>query len=944
MDQPRSPLLYATSPQVGFSFISAEVSPVPLRGASEQKRFTLQDSPFLVSPIHGAADIFGDHSAARDSLPPSPPLKPSPAAPAAAAPTSRGGVDVSTPPRAVAFTAVSPYGTPYACLQYSDVAEAQSRSFWYRTGTDPRYASHDDVLYPLHRDASYSNPWHLTNGISPHTMGQWDDLTLPQWVPCASGPQDTWKEKHFPRWRHYRSNPVVAPRMEPRGSASTLAPPSQRSPEVKAAVHYSMPSSGSPSPSRATQGVGGASQKSEDTTPTSHVAWSLSDFEVGHKIGEGQFGQIFLCKERASGQAVVIKSIMKDQILSQGLLQPLRQEIELQHTAGLLSPYILRLHAYFWDDQRVFLVLEYADGGNLQDFIRQQPSHCIPEDDVRRLAKELLMAVDVLHACGIVHRDIKPENILLHEGKLKLADFSCAASLGEGGGLGSTPSLFSQQTTSSYPNSRQRRYSLCGTWDYWAPEVMSRRGGDTKADMWSVGIVIYELLCGYTPFEQLAPLEAQQRIGIGEVGGLPHNLSREARSFLRALLCVDESERLNTKEAMAHPFLTQETVDGEEDYSSLLAGYGPPPPPVFATPVGTRYLESPTSNATPCVRLSALSPSEAKDVCRSTTSSQDNRSASESTLPELLGTHAPPSAGGLSQGYHEAATSARLLGAAQGARAIPSIEINYGDVTLSSSSSVALEDSARQAAICAVHTSILNLSAMTADDSLDRDEKSLLILPHHHSMMRSPDPAVTEPALIARGQKSHPSRSSSEEFSHGPTLSYPRSYSNISHGLRSSSSEVPEDILSAKCISADNSRVVASNAKNSPRVMMTHHQLQHRSSHAGRQLSFSESDSDEELKMWALSEQHHSVAATNSESKLVLSSDDFNFHMRRRDLKQVHSHPSCSTSTPETSGSSTFSCTILISQPAALDCLSNDGDDDDESSSHNDSNDTIYAN
>ncbi|PWV07817.1 putative protein kinase [Trypanosoma cruzi] len=264
--------------------------------------------------------------------------------------------------------------------------------------------------------------------------------------------------------------------------------------------------------------------------------WSLDDFDIGRKLGEGRFGKIYLAREKRTKCAVVIKCLSKDMIRYHGLAHQLRREVELQEYAGRCHRHILRLFAYFWDDVRVFLVLEYADGGNLQTLLDTRTQHRVSEEEARRILRPLLSALAFLHERDIIHRDVKPDNILFKAQAVKLADFSWAVRLDR-----------------RVPQ-HSRRYTLCGTMDYLAPEQISRRGCTTKADVWALGILTYRMLCGNLPFEHLSAWELCARITRGNVQ-YPTHLSMEAQNFMESLLCVDEASRLSCEEALKHPFI-----------------------------------------------------------------------------------------------------------------------------------------------------------------------------------------------------------------------------------------------------------------------------------------------------------------------------------------------------------------------------------------------------
>ncbi|CAD2221340.1 Protein kinase domain/Protein tyrosine kinase, putative [Angomonas deanei] len=264
--------------------------------------------------------------------------------------------------------------------------------------------------------------------------------------------------------------------------------------------------------------------------------WSLGDFDIVAKVGEGRFGKIYLAQERQSGFGVVLKCISKEMILYNDLLVQLRREIELQSYVSRHCKNALKLFAYFWDADRVFFVLEYADGGDLLNFMKVKEITTLPETLFRSIARDILTALSFMHRHNIYHRDIKPENILMCDDTAKLADFSwCVRSM-------------------------SRSYTICGTLDYLSPEQVEQRGVSSASDMWSFGVLCYELLVGRVPFADDSPSETCRKIVSG-VMEFPDQLSEEAASFLRALLVVDEEKRLSAAEALQHTFLNPTPAD-----------------------------------------------------------------------------------------------------------------------------------------------------------------------------------------------------------------------------------------------------------------------------------------------------------------------------------------------------------------------------------------------
>jgi serine/threonine protein kinase len=203
--------------------------------------------------------------------------------------------------------------------------------------------------------------------------------------------------------------------------------------------------------------------------------WTLADFDIGRPLGRGKFGNVYLCRLREANFIVALKVLQKGQLMKAGVEHQLRREIEIQ--AHLRHRNILRMFGYFWDEKRVYLILEYAPKGELYKELTRRGR--FSERRGAMYVASLAAALDYMHGKHVIHRDIKPENLLLgYRGEIKLADFG-----------------WSVHAPSS------RRTTLCGTLDYLPPEMIENKEHDHSVDNWSLGVLAYEFLCGAPPFE-----------------------------------------------------------------------------------------------------------------------------------------------------------------------------------------------------------------------------------------------------------------------------------------------------------------------------------------------------------------------------------------------------------------------------------------------------------
>jgi serine/threonine protein kinase len=204
------------------------------------------------------------------------------------------------------------------------------------------------------------------------------------------------------------------------------------------------------------------------------------------------------------------------------------------------------------DENRYFLVMDYVQGGNLSMMIQIQ--HHFSELHVQAIGRSLLFAVAEMHRLSLGHFSLSPENILLRAGtttnEVVLCDFGCALDLRFSRGTGSGTNSVSNPVGSS-----PRYGALC----YAAPELL---GNDQEyglaADLWSVGVILYELLCGRLPFEDVSKRALKDKISAGKfkfTGSEWHIVSRSAKQFISSLLHPDPQVRLTVGEALGHPWI-----------------------------------------------------------------------------------------------------------------------------------------------------------------------------------------------------------------------------------------------------------------------------------------------------------------------------------------------------------------------------------------------------
>jgi hypothetical protein len=251
--------------------------------------------------------------------------------------------------------------------------------------------------------------------------------------------------------------------------------------------------------------------------PTANL--SLADFDFLQVLGTGTFGRVRLCMYKATRQYYCMKILRKQTIYRYKQMEHIKNEKNI--LKDLKHQGIVQLFSTFNDDQHLYLLMEYVPGGELFLYIRKYGK--LDERTVKFFAAELVLILEHLHEMQIVYRDLKPENILLDErGHIKLTDFG-----------------FSKVVV-------DRTWTMCGTPDYLAPEVISGRGHNAAVDWWSLGVLIFEMLAGYPPFTDNSTLVLFEKIRNADSLPLPQHFSREAQDLIRKLLTIDPSRRLGS--------------------------------------------------------------------------------------------------------------------------------------------------------------------------------------------------------------------------------------------------------------------------------------------------------------------------------------------------------------------------------------------------------------
>lgn len=274
-------------------------------------------------------------------------------------------------------------------------------------------------------------------------------------------------------------------------------------------------------------------------------------YNLGRKLGHGQFGTTFLCVEKETGKEYACKSIAKRKLLTRDDIEDVRREIQIMHHLAGHSN-IISIKGAYEDAVAVHLVMELCTGGELFDRIAKRGHYT--ERKAAQLARTIIGVVEACHSLGVMHRDLKPENFLFvneqEESLLKTIDFGLSVFFKPG-------EIFTDVVGSPY---------------YVAPEVLRKCYGP-EADVWSVGVIIYILLSGVPPFWAESEQEIFQEVLHGDLNfssdPWPH-ISESAKDLIRRILVRDPKKRLTAHEVLCHPWIQVDGVAPDKTLDSAV--------------------------------------------------------------------------------------------------------------------------------------------------------------------------------------------------------------------------------------------------------------------------------------------------------------------------------------------------------------------------------------
>jgi protein kinase A len=249
--------------------------------------------------------------------------------------------------------------------------------------------------------------------------------------------------------------------------------------------------------------------------PKGKVNSKLDDFDRIKTLGTGSFGRVLLMQHKTSKEYYALKILDKLKVIKQKQVEHTLNEKKVCYSMDF--PFVVNLKFHFKDNSNLYMVLEFVNGGEMFTHLRKMGR--FSEEHAKFYAAQVCMAFEYMHSMDVVYRDLKPENILIdNQGFLKITDFGFAKRI------------------------KGRTWTLCGTPEYLAPEIILSKGYNKSVDWWSLGVLIFEMSAGYPPFFADQPIQIYEKIVAGKIR-FPNHFSANLQDLIKNILQTDVTKR-----------------------------------------------------------------------------------------------------------------------------------------------------------------------------------------------------------------------------------------------------------------------------------------------------------------------------------------------------------------------------------------------------------------
>lgn len=261
---------------------------------------------------------------------------------------------------------------------------------------------------------------------------------------------------------------------------------------------------------------------------------STQDFDQIRTLGTGSFGIVFLVRDITTFTYHAMKVIEKSEVIKKKNVKQIHLEKKILQCSNF--PFVISIDFTCKDNLYLYFILPYEAGGELYTLIKRLG--VLSEPLSLFYASQMVLALEYLHHCSVIHRDVKPENILISKsGYIKLGDFGFCKIV------------------------KNRTWTLCGTPEYLAPEIIVSKGYTYSVDWWATGVMIYEMCAGYPPFYSSDPMKLYEKVLAGQFKS-PECMTNTCKSLVKGLLEVDPTKRLGSLKAgvydiKSHPWFNE---------------------------------------------------------------------------------------------------------------------------------------------------------------------------------------------------------------------------------------------------------------------------------------------------------------------------------------------------------------------------------------------------